>query len=112
MQVILGILFIILIAFFISKSDSLEKKEKITIVSIISVILLAIFLYEFIFSKQEQTSRELANSFVQGKTLICQDAEVNNTEYTLERGTGSFMPKDTKKTLGTLYSIEDCQLKK
>ena len=111
MQIILGILFILLVAFFISKSDSLAKKEKIAIVSVIATLILAATLYEFIFSKQNQTSRELANNFVQGKTLICKNAEVNSKLYILERGTGSFMPIDTKKTLGTLYSIEDCQLK-
>lgn len=111
MQIILGILFILLVAFFISKSDSLAKKEKITIIGVIATLILIATLYEFIFSKKNQTSRELANNFVQGKTLICKDAEVSNTKYELERGTGSFMPIDTKKTLGTLYSIEDCRLK-
>jgi uncharacterized protein YacL len=111
MQIILGILFILLVAFFISKSDTLAKKEKIGIISVISTIIMGAVLYEFIFSKQSQTSRELANNFIQGKTLICKDTEVNSKLYTLERGTGSFMPINTKKTLGTLYSIEDCQLK-
>lgn len=112
MQIILGVIFIIVVAFFISRSQSLEKKEKITILAIISTIVIAAILYEFIFSQKQKNSRDLANSFVQGKTLICKDVDVNNTNYSLERGTGSFMPKDTKKTLGTIYAIEDCSIKK
>ncbi len=113
MQIILGIFFIaIILAVFLSRSQSIDSKTKTAIIVVFSIVIIAAILYEFMFSKKEQNNRELINAFKQDKMLICKGADVNNTYFILETGTLSFMAKNNyKKIIGTIYSIKDCSIK-
>lgn len=113
MQIILGVLFlIILLAFLLSKTDVMTARAKTVLFTAFMMIVAAAVLYEFLVSKKEQHNRTLINAFNQGKTLICKEADVNQTTYLLETGTLSFMAKDTnKEIIGTIYAIEDCSIK-
>ncbi len=112
MQIILGIIFVVILAILLSQSQLLSARGKTIVFTIFMMILAAAILYEFTFSKIEQQNRTLINAFNQNKTLICNDAVVTQESYNLERGTHSFMAKPEKKELiGTIYSIEDCKIK-
>ena len=113
MQIILGLIFVIIIlAIFLTKSESVTTKSKTAILGFFSLLIAAAVLYEFVFTKQAQSNREIVNTFKQGKTLLCKDTDVNQINFLYESGTQSFMPKiGKKKIIGTIYDIKDCSIK-
>ena len=112
MQIILGLIFIIILAILLSQSKLLTSRGQTVVFALAMMILASAILYEFMFSKTEQQNRDLINAFTQGKSIICKEATVTQENYILERGTLSFMAKsDNKKITGIIYSIEDCSIK-
>ncbi len=112
MQIILGLIFIVILAILLSQSQLLTARGKTVVFTLFMMVIASAILYEFMFSKTEQQNRTLINAFNQGKTIICKETIVTQENYNLERGTLSFMAKATKKNItGTIYSIEDCSIK-
>jgi hypothetical protein len=112
MQIILGVVFLFLLILLLSKSDILTPHSRNIILAILSTIVIFAVIYEYLISKGEENNRVLINAFMQGKSLTCKGAIVTQKDYTLERGTLSFMAKDEKREIvGTIYSVEDCKLK-
>ncbi len=114
MQIVLGILFVlIVILIFLYKSDSINTKTKGAMILFIVVVIASAFLYEFIFSKKQQSNREIVNSYKQGKTITCKGVDINLTTFTFEPGTLSFMAKrEIQEIAGTIYDIKDCSIKR
>jgi predicted PurR-regulated permease PerM len=113
MQIILGIVFLIVLAFVISKLEILSPRAKTLIFTLLMTTLATAILYEFMVSKTQQQNRQLINAFSQGKTLICKDQQITTDNFTIERGTSSFMAKQGKTDIaGIIYAIEDCKLSK
>ena len=108
MQIILGIIFIVILAILLSQSQLFTARSKTVVFTLSMMVLVSAILYEFMVSKTEQQNRTLINAFKQGKTIICNDAIVTHGNYNLESGTLSFMPKNIA---GTIYSIEECSIK-
>ncbi len=113
MQIILGLIFIIVIlAVFLTKSESVSTKTKTGVLGFFIFLITIAFLYEFVFTKKEQSNREIVNAFKQGKTLMCKNSDVNQTNFLYESGTQSFMPRIGKKDIiGNIYDIKDCTIK-
>ncbi len=98
MQILLLLIVILLILLIVAiKRDSISALNKIYIAIIIFVIVGSIVTYQTIFSKQEKHTRELINAYKQGKTLVCNNQDVNLSFYNLETGTQSFIAKPEKK---------------
>ncbi len=111
MQIILGIIFLVLLIIIISNIEALSTRMKAIIFAVIMMILSLAILYEFMFSRVEEHNRKLVNTFMQGKTLICNDNNVSQKNYILERGTLSFMAKKSELNIvGTIYDVEDCSI--
>ena len=113
MQIILLLIVILLVLLIVAiKKDSISSLNKLYIGIIVLVIVSSIIAYQSMFSKYEKHNRELINAYKQGKTLICNQNEVNNVSFRLETGTQSFVAKREKKELkGIIHDIGDCTLK-
>ncbi len=113
MQIMLLLIVILLILLIVAlKKDSISSLNKVYITLIVVTIIVSIIIYQSLFSQHEKHNRELINAYKQGKTLICNQHEVNNTSFNLETGTQSFVAKrELKELSGIIYDIGDCTLK-
>lgn len=104
------IAFLALLAFFIIifSAKELNLKNKIILASALAVISILAFLYEYKFDKKEQKIRNIVIAFEEGKEIICDGLNINNTKFRYENGTQSFVSKTQFITI----SIKKCQEKK
>ena len=102
--VIAGIFFLALHYF-----TELNKSQKLIIsASVLSVILSAVAYNKYTSSQREEMMHAVLK-FNQGKTIQCNDTDVNSTHYTLSIGTYTFIGKKGSPHYAEMVSASTCQ---
>jgi hypothetical protein len=87
----------------------LTKSQKATATAIILTIILgAIAFNAYSESKQEQMMHVVVK-YNQGKTVVCNGVDVNNTTYSLSIGTYTFIGLENTPNYGQMISASTCE---
>lgn len=102
--IVVGIFFLAIKYF-----TELNKKQEI----IVSLITLAIILSAVAFNSYSASQRATLNSVVakykQGKSVMCNDIEVNASLYSLSIGTYTFIGKENTPNYTQMISASTCE---
>ena len=108
----LAVLILLILLFAIIKSEFSLKNKLIFLFLLTGLIVLAV-IYEAKLDEKENKYREIMIAFNQGKSLICENREVNSSYFVLNFGTLSFIGKDDiPEVRDLIISVEKCRLKK
>lgn len=112
MQIVLFLIFILLILLVVvSKKNSFTKLQKIIVTIVITLFVVAIYIYESGRDADAQDNREVVNAFRQGDTVICGEHKVNNKRFIYISGTQIFMPKRDQEDLkGVIIKVSTCKV--
>lgn len=102
--VIITLLFLILHYF-----TELTQKQKAITMGVVVMISILASLYNYYSNQERDRVLEAINSFNQNKTLICDDIEVNNQNFTLSVGTYTFIGKKDSEHSGKMISAYKCK---
>lgn len=108
----INILFIIIMIaaiFIIVRHDALSKLVKGFVITMLLLSIGIALLFEYATQQNEKKSRPTYTAFMQGKTITCSGNEINNTIYSYEPGTSSFLP--LLNVVGETFSIQECSKK-
>ena len=113
MQFLLLIVVVMIFSlFWYAKKSAMSKRKKWTLFILLVILVKVGVIYEWHLSQKSAHNREMINAFKQGKTLVCQDKEINNQTFLFVSGTLSFIPNDTNKhDKGVILDIANCTLK-
>lgn len=113
MRIILFLVLILFILIIFALSENLiSKKNKFLITGLIVLIFGAVYFFAQYDKSVQNSANELLSTFEQGKSLVCDNIEVNSTNFAFEYGTQSFIPKrENKANAGVIISIKKCQIK-
>jgi len=87
----------------------LAKLHKITITSLLFVVIYSAIAYNTYSSEQSKKLLNTITKFKQGKTLKCFNKDVNQTHYSLSVGTYTFIGKKETPYYGEMISASECQ---
>jgi len=102
--IIAGLFFIVLHYF-----TELTKLQKIISTVILLSIILAAALYNTYNSEQREQMLKVVRAFKQGKSVHCNNEEVNATNYTLSIGTYTFIGKKNSSHYTEMISASSCK---
>ncbi len=114
MQVLLFVTvsFLIVILIGIIKSNFSIKSKLIFFLLFFSLIIAA-FIYEAKLSEKQERNREIIRLFNQGKSVYCENHEVNSSYFILNFATLSFLGKEEYQDVrGVIYPVEKCSKRK
>lgn len=75
---------------------------------VLAILSIAIMFNEYQNQEADKT-RAVATKFKQGKTVKCNDLDINNEFYTLSVGTYTFIGKENTPNAGEMISASDCE---
>ena len=111
MAYILGLIVVALFFLALHYFTELEKKQKISIsAAVLSVVFGATAYNSYSLSQQEKIL-SVAKAYNQGKTVICNNKEINATLYSLSIGTYTFIGKENTPLYGEMIDVAECSLK-
>ncbi len=112
-RIFLGLLFLILLFTLIAhRKEYISARTRTHLFKLIAAGVGVLMLFEYSASRHEAHNRAVMDAYEQGKTLICDDHEVNSTTYFLETGTLSFQAKERYREIrGLIFPIDSCEIK-
>jgi len=96
------ILFVILHLF-----TELQKQDKIAIVSVVAVLVIAAIWYENNNNKQRQLTHKMLQKFIHGKTVTCGDINVTNRHFNYT--SRSFVALENSPYKGLIIAEKQCK---
>lgn len=102
--VVVGLFFLSLHYF-----TELNKSQKAIVTAIVLAIILSAIGFNKYSSAQRDNMMSVVTKFKQGKTVKCNDLDVNNSEYTLSVGTYTFIGKKETPNYGQMISASTCE---
>lgn len=114
MRIVVIILVLLFIVILLSLSEKkLSKKAKISIILGILFVGGFAYFYEKSSMKQSKKIKNITDSFIQGKTLTCQGADVNLSNFDFSTTTDSFTAKRNASLnfKNQIFRAEDCKVK-
>jgi hypothetical protein len=111
-QIVIGIFLLIVIATLLAaKLEAISHQKKMQILKGAAALFGALWLYEASVDHSQERTRELYIAFKQGKTIICNDQNVTQTNFYFEMGTESFVSTVEEGPLaGLVYPAESCEV--
>ncbi|MDD5156685.1 hypothetical protein [Sulfurimonas sp.] len=100
----IGLFFLILHNF-----TELNLKQKLIATLVVFLVILSALFYNNQSNAQSQKTLDVITKFKQGKSIKCQDKEVNNTNYSLSVGTYTFIGKNKTSAEGLMINVSACE---
>jgi hypothetical protein len=104
-----GLFIVALLLWAIHTFTELDKKQK----SIIAALLVLFIAGAFSYNKYQDIQREkmlaVIVKYKQGKTILCDDREVNASNYSLSIGTYTFIGKKNTPHYAEMIDAYQCQ---
>lgn len=100
----IGLFFLILHYF-----TELSVKQKIASTLAVFAIILSALFYNTQSNAQSQKMLDVIIKFKQGKSVKCQEIEVNNTNFSLSVGTYTFIGKSKTSAEGLMINVSACE---
>lgn len=115
---ILFILVVALLAFLaqiLSKFDIIRRKTRVYFGIFLLIVAVGIGIFTFFQEKREDKINDLAQLFLQGKSLVCQmgtqDIEVDKETFNFISGTLTLMGKENSDYNRKIIPLKACKLK-
>jgi len=102
--VIAGLFFLALHYF-----TEVTKNQKTTITVVVFVLIVAAILFNTYSSNQREQMLNAVLKYKQGKTIKCNERDVNSTNYTLSIGTYTFIGKKDTTNYAEMISASTCE---
>ena len=102
--IVIGLFFLILHNF-----TELDIKQKLIATLVVFAIIFSALLYNTQSNAQSQRVLDVITKFKQGKSVKCQDKEVNNTNFSLSVGTYTFIGKSKTSAEGLMINVSACE---
>lgn len=87
----------------------LNHSQKWWVITTVLAILSVAVMFNTYNQQQSDKTRDMAMKFNQGKTINCNNTQVNNQNYTLSVGTYTFIGKENTKDAGQMISASICE---
>lgn len=100
----IGLFFLILHYF-----TELGFKQKLIATLVVFAIIFSALLYNTQSNAQSQKMLDVITKFKQGKSVKCQDKEVNSTNFSLSVGTYTFIGKNKTSAEGMMINVSACE---
>lgn len=104
-----GIVLLILLFIVMHRFTELTIKEKAGVTAVLAVLILGAYLFNKSSEARRHHLETVLLDFTQGKTIMCEGYEVNQTEYSYSSGTQTFLGKKESKSYGRIISLDLCQ---
>ncbi len=109
MLYLFGILLLVLLFVVLHFFTEISLSQKL----VVSSVLLFIILGAYLFNQSSESRRlHLENvllDFTHGKTIQCNNIDVNNSEFSYSSGTQTFLGKKESEMFGRIISLDQCQ---
>jgi len=102
--VIVGLFFLALHYF-----TELNKSQKLTVTAIVLAIVLSAIAYNAYSASQREKMLEVVTKYQQGKTISCNQKDINATNYDLSIGTYTFIGRENTPFYGEMISASSCE---
>jgi len=109
MAYIYGGILVFVVFILLHYATTLTKKQKLTLSLLVTTLVLFGFFYN---TYQQSIQKKLSNTilkFQNGKTLHCDNTEINNTNFTLSIGTYTFIGKEGTPYYSKMVNAQTCQ---
>jgi len=106
---IYGIIIIGLFFAALNYFTDLTHTQKWWVITIVLSILAVIVMFNEYSEVQSEKTRKTAMKFNQGKTVKCDEVDVNNSNYSLSIGTYTFIGKENTPNAGEMISASTCE---
>jgi len=106
---IIGLLIVILFFLAMRYFTTFDIYQQMSIAVVILSIMAVAVMYNEYTKQESQKVREAVLQFNQGKTIHCDDKEVNNTNYTLSIGTYTFIGKKGTPNFEEMIGASSCE---
>ncbi len=83
--------------------------HKISITTVLFIIIYSAIAYNTYQKEQSQKLLDIVTRYKQGKTIHCQERDVNATNYSLSIGTYTFIGKENTPHYAEMISATDCE---
>ena len=88
----------------------LKKSQKVIVTAVVSAFILSAIAYNSYNASQREKMLNVVTAFNQGKTIKCNDEDVNSKKYTLSIGTYTFIGKENTPIYGQMISASSCKI--
>ena len=102
--IIAGLFFVALHYF-----TELNKQQKLVITASVLLLILSAIAYNTYSSMQRDQMMSAVLKFKQGKTIKCDENDINSSNYTLSIGTYTFIGKKGTPNYAQMISASSCQ---
>jgi len=109
MAYLFGIALLILLFVVLHFFTEISLKQKLTTISIFSALILGAYLFNLSSEQRRVHLEGVLLEFTHGKTIVCNNLDVNNSEFSYSSGTQTFLGLKESKMYGRLISLDTCQ---
>lgn len=109
MAYIIGLVVVALLFLALNYLTEFTRTQKITISAILFAIILMAILFNTYSENRDQHLLNIAMKFNQGKTIKCDNIDVNSSFYELSTGTYTFIGKENTPNYAKMISASTCK---
>lgn len=109
MAYIYGLIIVALFFATMHYFTELDKKQKTIATTVVFLIILSAIVYNKYNQEQQAKLLAIQTKFEQGKTLLCNGVEVNQTQFSLSIGTFTFIGKENTPHYAEMINASTCQ---
>jgi len=109
MAYLLGIGLVLLIFTILHFFTEISLKQKLTSVGVFSFLIVGAYFFNMNSENRRLHLETVSLEFTHGKTIICNNIDVNNSEFSYSSGTQTFLGLKESKMYGRILSLESCQ---
>ena len=109
MVYIFGIFLLVLLFIVLHFFTEISLRQKVTVSGVLAVVILGAYLFNLNSEKRRLHLENVLLDFTHGKTIQCQNFDVNNSEFYYSSGTQTFLGKKDSKMFGRIISLDQCQ---
>lgn len=102
---------VVVFLFFISLHyfTELTKQQKLVAVSVVVLLVGFAIVYNENAKQEQQHTYKIITKFNQNKTIVCENQEINKTNFSLSLGTFTFIGKENTPFYGQMIGIANCK---
>ena len=109
MAYLFGIALLLLLFIVLHFFTEISLKQKLVTVGIIGIFILGAYLFNLNSENRRVHLEGVLLEFTHGKNIICNNLDVNNSEFSYSSGTQTFLGLKESKMFGRLVSLDSCQ---
>ncbi|MBD3797174.1 MAG: hypothetical protein IE887_05455 [Campylobacterales bacterium] len=109
MAYIFGLIVVALLFLALHYFTELSRSQKLIVVAIFAMFISSAIMYNTYAANEQKKVLEIVKKFQQGKTLICDNVEVNATNFDLSIGTYTFVGKENTPHYSEMIRATKCK---